>query len=106
MHTLLPCRTFKSDYVYHDQQGSDIYTAIPQVTLNEPRVCRCKFSVRDGVGDKVYADSKTNAILPINRLSCLVLCKYIQSDLRLKLLLLFRTDNHRIYHNNGRLSAQ
>lgn len=105
MHTLLLLAALSNQITFTTTQQGDIYTVIPQVTLNEPCVCQVQIlSVRDGVGGQSHTQQKQTLSLPANqpielsRLSVI----YLQRT-RLKLLLLFRTDNHCIYHNNGRL---
>ncbi|MCV2963338.1 curli assembly chaperone CsgC, partial [Escherichia coli] len=51
MHTLLLLAALSNQITFTTTQQGDIYTVIPQVTLNEPCVCQVQIlSVRDGVG--------------------------------------------------------
>ncbi|MDJ5489947.1 curli assembly protein CsgC, partial [Salmonella enterica] len=51
MHTLLLLAVLSNQITFTTTQQGDIYTVIPQVTLNEPCVCQVQIlSVRDGVG--------------------------------------------------------
>lgn len=76
MHTLLLLAALSNQITFTTTQQGDIYTVIPQVTLNEPCVCQVQIlSVRDGVGGQSHTHSKNKRYLYllINRLSCLVL---------------------------------
>ncbi|VEA07743.1 curli production assembly protein CsgC [Salmonella enterica subsp. enterica serovar Sanjuan] len=75
MHTLLLLAALSNQITFTTTQQGDIYTVIPQVTLNEPCVCQVQIlSVRDGVGDKaIHSKNKRYLYLLINRLSCLIL---------------------------------
>lgn len=75
MHTLLLLAALSNQITFTTTQQGDIYTVIPQVTLNEPCVCQVQIlSVRDGVGGQSHTQqNKRYLYLLINRLSCLVL---------------------------------
>lgn len=75
MHTLLLLAALSNQITFTTTQQGDIYTVIPQVTLNEPCVCQVQIlSVRDASGDKaIHSKNKRYLYLLINRLSCLVL---------------------------------
>ncbi len=63
MHTLLLLAALSNQITFTTTQQGDIYTVIPQVTLNEPCVCQVQIlSVRDGVGGTKPYTAKTNAI--------------------------------------------
>lgn len=55
MHTLLLLAALSNQITFTTTQQGDIYTVIPQVTLNEPCVCQVQIlSVRDGVGGQSH----------------------------------------------------
>lgn len=68
MHTLLLLAALSNQITFTTTQQGDIYTVIPQVTLNEPCVCQVQIlSVRDGVGDKAIHSKKQTLSLPANQ---------------------------------------
>lgn len=75
MHTLLLLAALSNQITFTTTQQGDIYTVIPQVTLNDPASVRCKFSLcATASGDKaIHSKNKRYLYLLINRLSCLVL---------------------------------
>lgn len=62
MHTLLLLAALSNQITFTTTQQGDIYTVIPQVTLNEPCVCQVQIlCARRRRGTKPYT-AKTNAI--------------------------------------------
>ncbi|EGH9296544.1 curli assembly protein CsgC, partial [Salmonella enterica] len=68
MHTLLLLAALSNQITFTTTQQGDIYTVIPQVTLNEPCVCQVQIlSVRDGVGGQSHTQQKQTLSLPANQ---------------------------------------
>ncbi|EAB4494646.1 curli assembly chaperone CsgC [Salmonella enterica] len=68
MHTLLLLAALSNQITFTTTQQGDIYTVIPQVTLNEPCVCQVQIlSVRDGVGGQSHTQQKKTLSLPANQ---------------------------------------
>lgn len=68
MHTLLLLAALSNQITFTTTQQGDIYTVIPQVTLNEPCVCQVQIlSVRDGVGGQSHTHQKQTLSLPANQ---------------------------------------
>ncbi|ELR0429639.1 curli assembly chaperone CsgC [Salmonella enterica] len=68
MHTLLLLAALSNQITFTTTQQGDIYTVIPQVTLNEPCVCQVQIlSVRDGVGGQSHTQQKQMLSLPANQ---------------------------------------
>ncbi|MCJ7866379.1 curli assembly protein CsgC [Salmonella enterica] len=68
MHTLLLLAALSNQITFTTTQQGDIYTVIPQVTLNEPCVCQVQIlSVRDGVGGQSHTQQKQTLALPANQ---------------------------------------
>ncbi|EAB6402657.1 curli assembly protein CsgC [Salmonella enterica] len=68
MHTLLLLAALSNQITFTTTQQGDIYTVIPQVTLNEPCVCQVQIlSVRDGVGGQSHTQQKQALSLPANQ---------------------------------------
>ncbi|EAQ8206818.1 curli assembly protein CsgC [Salmonella enterica subsp. enterica serovar Java] len=68
MHTLLLLAALSNQITFTTTQQGDIYTVIPQVTLNEPCVCQVQIlSVRDGVGGQSHTQQKQTLCLPANQ---------------------------------------
>ncbi|HDC2125153.1 TPA: curli assembly protein CsgC [Salmonella enterica] len=68
MHTLLLLAALSNQITFTTTQQGDIYTVIPQVTLNEPCVCQVQIlSVRDGVGGQSHTQQKQTLFLPANQ---------------------------------------